>query len=89
MANSKIITYDLCKSGKNYNDLYEYLKAFSKWAHITESVWFVSSTKSCVEIRDEIMKIIDSDDRLFVGELNSVAAWNNVMCKNEYLKENL
>lgn len=89
MANSKIVTYDLCNSNKNYSGLYEYLKKFSKWARITESCWFISSEKSCTTIRDEIMKIIDSDDRLFVGELNGTAAWHNVRCKSAYLKENL
>ena len=89
MGDSKIITYDLCNSGKNYDDLYAYIKNFNSWAHITESVWFVSSTNSCKEIRDEINKIIDSDDRVFVGELTGVAAWRNVMCKSDYLKEKL
>ena len=89
MANSKIITYDLCKSGKNYDELYEYLKSFSKWAHICESVWFVSSSKSCPDIRNEINKIIDDDDRVFVAELTGVAAWRNVLCDSDYLKNNL
>lgn len=89
MAKSKIITYDLCKSGKNYDDLYKYLKGFSAWAHITESTWFVSSDKSCVTIRDEINAIIDSDDRVFVAELTGVAAWHNLLCNSDYLKNNL
>lgn len=89
MANSKIITYDLCKSGKNYDELYDYIKSFPQWAHITESTWFVSSTKSCSTIRDEILEVVDSDDRVFVGELTGVSAWYNVLCKNDYLKSHL
>lgn len=89
MANSKIITYDLCNSDKNYNDLYEYLKSYSSWAHICESVWFVSTTKSCADIRNEINQIIDSNDRVFVAELTGTAAWRNVLCDSEYLKNNL
>ena len=89
MANSKIITYDLCNAGKNYDDLYKYIQNFSKWAHITESTWFVSSAKSCSTIRDEIMKIVDNDDRIFVGELTGNAAWHNTICKSDFLKENL
>jgi hypothetical protein len=89
MATSKIISYDLCSSGKNYDDLYEYIKNFPKWAHITESTWFISSELSCVDIRDAITKITDSDDRIFVAELTGVAAWRNLLCKSDYLKEHL
>lgn len=89
MANSKIITYDLCKSGTNYNGLYDYLKSFPEWARITESTWFVSSPKSCETIRDEIMRIVDSNDRIFVAELTGVAAWYHVICDSNYLKEHL
>ena len=89
MAKSKIITYDLCKAGKNYNDLYQYLKGYSDWARITESTWFISSDKSCTTIRDEINSIIDSDDRLFVAELTGIAAGHNVLCDSDYLKKNL
>ena len=89
MATSKIITYDLCKSDKNYNALYEYIKSYPVWAHITESTWFISTDKTCVTIRDEINGIIDSNDRIFVAELTGVAAWRNVICESDFLKKNL
>lgn len=89
MAKSKIITYDLCKSDKNYDALYEYIKSYAVWAHITESTWFISTEKTCASIRDEINKIIDSDDRIFVAELTGTAAWRNVICQSDYLKKNL
>lgn len=89
MAKSKIVSYDLCSTDKNYDDLYKYLKSFSDWAKITESTWFISSEKTCATIRDEIMKIVDSNDRVIVAELTGVAAWCNIICKSEYLKEHL
>ena len=89
MENSKIITYDLCSDGKNYEDLYKYLKSFPHWARITESTWFVSSKKSCVKIRDEIKSFTDSDDRIFVAVLTGEAAWSNCICKSDYLKKYL
>lgn len=89
MNNSKIITYDLCKSGKNYNDLYEYFRSYPVWARITESTWFISTSKTCTTIRDEISKLTDSDDRIFVAELTGSAAWKNVICESDYLKKNL
>lgn len=89
MANSKIVTYDLCSPGRNYNSLYEYLKSFPKWAHITESTWFISSDKECFDIAEEINDLIDSNDRIFVAELTGVSAWRNVICDSDFLKENL
>lgn len=89
MSKSKIITYDLCAPGRDYSDLYTYLKNYFTGAHIAESVWFVSSDKSCSVIRDEIKQLVDSNDRIFVAELTGTAAWRNVLCDSNYLKDNL
>jgi len=89
MASSKIITYDLCSPGRNYNELYDYIKSFTAWAHITESTWFISTDKTCIDIRDHIIKLTDSNDRIFVAELTGTAAWQNVICDSEFLKKNL
>lgn len=89
MANSKIITYDLNKSGKNYDDLYAYIKSFTQWAHINDSVWFVSSSKSCETIRNDLRRILDSNDSIFVASLTGEAAWLNILANNEYLKLHL
>ena len=86
---SKIITYDLCAPGRNYDDLYKAIKSYGTWAHITESTWFVKTADSCTQIRDNLLSHVDSNDRLFVGELTGTAAWRNVICNNDYLKDNL
>ena len=89
MANSKIITYDLCSPGKNYDKLYEYLKSLPDYACVCESVWFTTSTKTCSTIRNEIKAVVDSNDRIFVAELTGAAAWRNILCDGEYLKSHL
>ena len=89
MANSKLITYDLIAPGKNYNDLYAYLKSLPGWTRICESVWLTTSTESCVSIRDKLNTLVDSNDRVFVATLTGEAAWHNVLCDNEVLKTNL
>ena len=89
MANSKIITYDLCSPGRNYDALYEKIKSYGTWAHICESTWIISTTDSCSDIRDNLKSVIDSNDRLFVAALTGGAAWSNVLCKSNWLKENL
>ena len=83
-----IISYDLRKN-RNYDKLYSALKSYSRWGRITESTWAVVTTKSAVEIRDNLLKVIDNDDRIFVVKSGVEAAWRNSICKNEWLKENL
>ncbi len=86
---SLILTYDLCEPGKDYASLYEKIKSYSKWAQITESTWFIKTNKTCVDVRDELTSEMDNNDRLFVAELSGIAAWRNVICKSDFLKENL
>lgn len=86
---SKIIEYDLCSPGRNYNTLYETIKSYSVWARITESTWFIRTDDSCVQIRDKLKKCMDNNDRLFVAELTGIAAWSNILCSNDYLKKHL
>ncbi len=86
---SLIIMYDLRAPGRNYDKLYEAIKAYDTWAHITESTWFIKTSSTCVEVRDNLLTHMDSNDRLFVGKLSGAAAWQNVLCSNDFLKQNL
>ena len=86
---SKIISYDLCAPGRNYDARYKAIKAYGTWAHITESTWFVKTESSCVEVANNLLAHLDKNDRLFVGELTGSAAWNNTLCDSSYLKQNL
>ena len=40
-------------------------------------------------IRSMMLKHMDGNDRIFVAVLTGAAAWRNVLCSSEYLKENL
>ena len=86
---SKIIEYDLRQPGRNYDALYNAIKNYGTWARITESTWFIKTTETCVQVRDKLSKQMDSNDRIFVGELSGTAAWKNTICDGEYLKDNL
>ena len=66
-----------------------YNSSYDVWARITKSTWFVKTSNSCVAIRDKPLKHMDNNDRIFVAELTGVAAWQNVICDNQYLKENI
>lgn len=74
-----LISYDLCKPGRNYNDLYDAIKKLSGfWAHPVESVWLVETNISTSEVRDALKKRMDSNDKLFVVQLALAWATYNV-----------
>ena len=84
-----IISYDLLQPGQNYERLYEAIKSYGIWAKINESLWAVVTTSSAVQIRDNLLAHIDTNDRLIVIKSGVEAAWRNSICKNEWLKERL
>lgn len=84
-----IVSYDLRNPGRNYEDLYERLKSYRKWAKLTESTWAIVTENSAVEVRDHLKYVLDENDRIFVIKSAGVAAWSNSICRNEWLKDNL
>ena len=84
-----IISYDLSVPGRNYDSLYEAIRAYRTWAHINQSVWAVVTTQSAVQVRDNLSKHLDQNDRIFVVKSGVEAAWRKSICKNEWLKEHL
>lgn len=85
---SFIISYDLI-SNKDYNALYDAIKAYGTYAHILESVWIIRSSGSSVSIRDNLVSYIDSDDKLFVAKLDGQSAWRNLSNEiSNWLKSN-
>lgn len=68
-----LIDYDLSNPGQNYDDLIAAIKNYS-WAKICKSSWAVSSSDSASTIRDNLKSYLDTNDRLFVGELSGTWA---------------
>lgn len=61
------ISYDLQSPGQDYEDLHDAIKSLGDYCHILESTWLVeASDTSASDIRDELKKHIDSNDRLIV-----------------------
>lgn len=83
-----LISYDLSNKDK-YKELFEKIKSYGKWAHITESFFAIVSDKSAVEIRDELLKIIGDESSLMVVRSAHEAAWHNTLCTSEWLKKSL
>ena len=84
-----IVLYDLCSPNQNYNKLYTLLESYERWGRLTESAWAIVTTKTYIQIRDEIRQVIDDNDRLIVIKSGQQAAWTNVMASNEWIKENI
>lgn len=82
-----IISYDLHNG--NYVELFEAIKSYGTWAHITESTWAIITSKKASEVRDHLEEYLPKGSRLIVIKSAGVAAWKNVICSNEWLKKNL
>lgn len=84
-----IISYDLRKPGRNYNALYEAIKAYGTWAKINESLWAIVTQQTAAQVREKLDQYIDANDRIFVVKSGVEAAWRNCICRNDWLKKNL
>ena len=71
-----VISYDLNKQ-KNYERLFEAIRALGTWCHPVDSTWYVKSNYTSVQIRDHLTASIDSDDVLIVSEVSGVTAWSD------------
>jgi hypothetical protein len=83
-----IISYDLAGNG-DYNALIEEIKSYRTWAHLTESTWAIVTDKTSKEIRDQLKDYLSEGSRLIVIKSAHIAAWLNVICSNEWIKNNL
>ena len=72
---SVLITYDLITPGKKYTDLHDSIKTLGSWWHCVDSTWIIKSDFSLVQIRDELKKHVDSNDKLVVLALSGAGAW--------------
>lgn len=90
MRYTYIISYDLADSEQaDYTKVIEAIKKYGTWAHITKSTWGIKTTKSASEIRDQFLKLMPEDSRIFVIKSGVEAAWENTLCSNKWLTDNL
>ncbi len=84
-----IVSYDLCKPGRDYSLLYRVLQSYPNWGRLTESTWAVISSSSAVQIRDHLMQFMDANDRLVVILSGRSAAWTKLLATNDWVRNNL
>lgn len=60
-----VVSYDLNKSDKDYNDLYKVLKKYS-YIHYLDSTWLIETSESSTQIYDKLKPYIDKNDYILV-----------------------
>lgn len=73
-----LVSYDLSKPGRNYEDLHEFLRSQADWAKPLESVWIVKSHLSALEFVNAALEHMDANDHIFVTPFTGAAAWYNI-----------
>ncbi len=68
-----LISYDLIKPEKivDYKRLIDTIKTATFWAKPLKSVWLVKTDLSSEQIRNELMKVIDVNDKLLIIEVTN------------------
>ncbi len=70
-----IISYDLSSPGQNYERVLKAIQNHTDWARLGGSSYIVISNDTVAQVRDSIMKEMDSNDQILVGVINAPAAW--------------
>jgi hypothetical protein len=89
MANNLHISYDLKEPGKNYDRVIQAVKTLGSWAKIHYSFWYVKSDLTAAEARDALVRVIDTNDSVYVVDAtNNKAAWHNISpSASEFIRE--
>lgn len=85
------INYDLQKH-KDYPVLIKAIKELGPWCHALESCWLVYTSLSAIQVRDRLLRAVDSDDKLLVTTVSvfESAAWQNLSAdRSQWLKKYL
>lgn len=84
------INYDLQKPGRNYQPLYDYIKSFAAWCHLLDSLWLVRTNKSVSDVRDELKRVVDANDKVAVFDVTQDSwATNFSNTQTEWLKDHI
>ena len=83
-----LISYDLLKPGKDYEPLYQRLRQLGA-LKVLYSEWLLRSTATAVQVRDDLKRFIDGNDRLLVTVLTGEAAWTSLISSDETFKSNV
>ena len=77
-----LISYDLQTPGKDYVNLWEHLRSYGNYAKLLESMWLLRTYLSAEQVRDNAIKYIDQNDKIFVVDVTKQEyAWYRLPTK--------
>jgi len=73
------------------NALIERLKAYGTYCPINDNCWAIVTEQTAAQVRDNLMAVIKTTDKIFVIKSGVEAAWRNVYGEknSDWLKEKL
>ena len=85
-----IVTFEVADANDK-NILIERLKAYGTYCPINSNCWAIVTTQTAVQVRDNLMEVIKTSDKIFVIKSGVEAAWRNVYGQKniDWLKERL
>jgi hypothetical protein len=75
----------------NKAKLKERLKAYGIYCPINDNCWAIVTSQTAAQVRDNLMAVIPTTDKIFVVKSGVEAAWRNVYGQKnaDWLKERL
>lgn len=74
---SYLISYDLIAPGQDYDKIEKKIETYPNYKRILESVWLVQSPKEAEDIAQELYRVTDNNDKIFVAKLETNPADKN------------
>lgn len=72
-----LVTYDLMAPGQKYSIIKKYIEDNYTWCKGLESVWLLDTDVPPKKIREDIVNITDSNDKIFVVKITQQwSSWN-------------
>lgn len=91
--NTLIVSYDLGipESSKDYSKIKEYMDTQDDWCKPLQSVWVLKTKKNSAEVRDDLNKLTDSNDKILVfrADVKGWASSRLSKAANEWLTQNV
>jgi hypothetical protein len=64
--------------GKNYEPLLKRIKDYGAWAKLSDSAYLILTDSTPVAVRDNLVAVLDANDKIFVGNAPAPAAWRGL-----------
>ena len=83
------ISYDLTRPGRDYPELLAYIRRHDGTKPLRRT-WFIKTTRSAIEVRDDVAALVDEDDELLVLDVTG-AEWATTFadCATDWMERRM